>query len=123
MSARRAGSPADRWLRLLLGSAILAGGIGLIASGLTPPGAVGDVLRHNRAAGIDASPLFYSEVEHMGELEAGVRRLRAAAADGGATGIRRRQTGGASGVAAALETPDGEDHQQHQERAEQDRDH
>jgi hypothetical protein len=49
-------------------------------SGITPPGASGEVLRHNRAHDIDASPLFYSEVAHMAALEEGVRQMRRRAA-------------------------------------------
>jgi hypothetical protein len=40
------------------------------------PGILGEVLRHNQAHSIDASPLFYSEVENMAELEKDVLRMR-----------------------------------------------
>jgi hypothetical protein len=50
--------------------------VGFFASGYSPPGPCGDVLRHNQARDIDASPLFYSEVENMTELEKGVMLLR-----------------------------------------------
>jgi len=40
--------------------------------GVTPPGVFGDVIRHNRAAAIDATPLFYSEVENIVEIQAGL---------------------------------------------------
>ncbi len=46
------------------------------ASGITPPGVAGEVLRHNQVNKIDASPLFYSEVENMRDLERGVQVLR-----------------------------------------------
>jgi len=48
---------------------------GFFISGYTPPGVLGEVLRHNQANHIDASPLFYSEVEHMAQLEEGCRML------------------------------------------------
>ncbi len=48
----------------------------ILAAGTTPPGICGEVLRHNRANKIDASPLFYSEVENIRELEAAVRAMR-----------------------------------------------
>ncbi|UCD93923.1 MAG: hypothetical protein JSU69_09140 [Candidatus Zixiibacteriota bacterium] len=48
---------------------------GFFASGYSPPGVCGEVLRHNQALDIDASPLFYSEVENMSELEEGLRQL------------------------------------------------
>ena len=65
-----------RWTRLGNALLILAIAIVFFSSGWTPPGATGRVLRHNQAADIDASPLFYSEVEHMEELESAVRDRR-----------------------------------------------
>ena len=72
-------SLAVRWLRFVLAVAVLALFIGLVASGLTPPGVFGEVLRHNQAEDIDASPLIYTDVEHMHDLEEGVRQLQSAA--------------------------------------------
>ena len=69
-------SRVQAWLRFVVGSLVLALLIGFFMSGYTPPGVCGAVLRHNQAEDIDASPLFYSEVEHMSELERGVRKLR-----------------------------------------------
>lgn len=63
-----------RWLRFFVGLALLALCIAFFASGYTPPGALGEVLRHNQECDIDASPLFYSEVENMQELEAELSR-------------------------------------------------
>jgi hypothetical protein len=65
-----------RWLRFITGLLALALAIAFFASGWSPPGICGEVLRHNQAEGIDASPLLYSEVEHMSELEEGVRQMR-----------------------------------------------
>ncbi len=65
-----------RLLRFAIGLALLSLFAGLFISGATPPGIAGEVLRHNRECNIDASPLLYSEVEHMSELEEGVRLLR-----------------------------------------------
>ena len=62
--------------RFVVGLTLLFLFIGTIMSGITPPGIAGEVLRHNRAADIDASPLFYSDVDHMARLEQGVRQLR-----------------------------------------------
>jgi hypothetical protein len=67
---------AGRLLRFALGTAALALFAGFFMSGVTPPGAAGEVIRHNRAMNIDASPLFYSDCERMSELEAGVREMR-----------------------------------------------
>jgi hypothetical protein len=51
---------------------LLAAVVGFFASGYSPPGPLGEVLRHNQSEGIDASPLFYTEVENMRDLEAGL---------------------------------------------------
>ena len=68
--ARRA--LADRfadWVKFGLGLlAVLALAL-LLSQGVTPPGPAGEVLRHNQRLGLDATPLFYTEVEHFAELE------------------------------------------------------
>jgi len=76
-------STTQRVLRFLAGLLLMALLVAFFASGYTPPGIAGEVLRHNQACDIDASPLFYSEVEHMQELEAGVAELRARSRDAG----------------------------------------
>ena len=45
-------------------------------SGYAPPGMLGEVLRHNQANQIDASPYYYTDVENMSELEAGAREMQ-----------------------------------------------
>ena len=67
-----------RLLRLAVGLLLLIGACLFFMSGLTPPGPAGAVLRHNQEHQIDASPLFYSEVENMAELEEGLRARQAA---------------------------------------------
>ena len=62
-------------LILTLVVVILAAVAGFFSSGVTPPGPAGEVLRHNQSCDIDASPLFYSEVENMHELEQGLARM------------------------------------------------
>jgi len=64
------------WLKFSGGLVLLGGMILFFASGYSPPGVCGEVLRHNQANDIDASPLIYSELENMAELEEGVRKLR-----------------------------------------------
>ena len=64
-----------RWGKFVLGLALLALTIAFFSSGYSPPGSFGEVLRHNQANSIDASPLFYSEVENMAELERGLKIL------------------------------------------------
>ena len=65
-----------RWVKFIVGLALLALAIIFFSSGYSPPGVLGEVLRHNQACSIDASPLFYSEVENMIDLEKGVAELR-----------------------------------------------
>ena len=69
-----------KWQKLSLGIAGLFVAVLFFSSGFTPPGPAGAVLRHNQSEDIDASPLFYSEVENMADLEAGVAALRDSAA-------------------------------------------
>jgi len=64
-----------RWGRFIVGLTLLVLAVVFFSSGYTPPGVCGEVLRHNQALSIDASPLFYSEVENMAELEKGVKEL------------------------------------------------
>ena len=66
-----------KWLKFFTGLALLALMGIFFGSGYTPPGILGEVIRHNQVNNIDASPLLYSEVENMSELEDGVRCLRA----------------------------------------------
>jgi len=68
-----------RWIRFLIGVSALSSLVAFFASGYSPPGALGEVLRHNQQYDIDASPLFYSEVENMQELEEDLRELMAEA--------------------------------------------
>jgi hypothetical protein len=70
---------SNGWVRFLVGLIVLGSCIAFFASGYTPPGVLGEVLRHNQQHDIDASPLFYSEVENMQELETGVAELMGAA--------------------------------------------
>jgi hypothetical protein len=68
-------------LRFFAGVGILVAVFALIAFGRPPRGPWGAVIRHNIEAGIDATPLFYTEVENMQDLEAGVVALRKRASD------------------------------------------
>jgi hypothetical protein len=82
---------SSRWVRFLIGLIVLGSCIAFFASGYSPPGALGEVLRHNQQHDIDASPLFYSEVENMQELEAGLAELMEGAGERG--GVRRIPSG------------------------------
>jgi hypothetical protein len=74
-TVKRVEHERKQWLRFFFGLVLLSGFFAFFASGYTPPGAFGDVLRNNQEKDIDASPLFYSEVENMHELEAGLAEL------------------------------------------------
>ena len=63
-------SPSVRnWSKFSLAILMLILLVTFFASGWTPPGPVGEVLRHNQERDIDASPLFYFEVEHITDLQ------------------------------------------------------
>jgi hypothetical protein len=53
------------WLKLMVGALLLTGIVFLLGQGYTPPGAAGEVFRNNLQNGIDATPLFYTEVESL----------------------------------------------------------
>jgi hypothetical protein len=72
----KANYQSKRWVRFIVGLLILAATVCFFSSGYSPPGICGEVLRHNQAEDIDASPLFYTEVEQMPELEEGVRMMK-----------------------------------------------
>ena len=67
---------AGRLTRFTFGLIVLAGLVLFFASGYSPPGVMGEVLRHNQEYQIDASPFFYGDVENMSEYEEGVRLMR-----------------------------------------------
>jgi len=58
------------WGRFLIGVTVFIGVIFCFTRGVSPPGPLGEVVRHNQAHAIDATPYFYSEVEDMVELQA-----------------------------------------------------
>ena len=47
------------------------------ASGITPPGVCGEVIRHNQQEDIDASPFFYGDVENMLEIIESAEQMHA----------------------------------------------
>ena len=66
----RAATSADTkqrtgWVRLLAGVVAIACFVLFLMQGHTPPGATGDVFRNNMRHGIDATPLFYTDVESL----------------------------------------------------------
>jgi len=61
-AAGNAGRPAG-WGRLLAGSLLLTLFVFLLMQGYTPPGPAGEVFRNNMENRIDATPLFYTDLE------------------------------------------------------------
>jgi len=53
------------WVRFMVGALLLAGAVLALMQGYAPPGPAGEVLRNNLRHGIDATPLFYTEVESL----------------------------------------------------------
>ena len=51
------------WAKLIAGTLLLTVCVLLLMQGHAPPGAAGDVIRNNLRNGIDATPLFYTELE------------------------------------------------------------
>jgi hypothetical protein len=67
---------SKRLRRFFIGLIILAAFYTILASGYTPPGVCGEVLRHNMEYDIDASPFWYMDIENMWEYETAVADLR-----------------------------------------------
>lgn len=67
---------SKRLRRFVIGLIILAAFYTILASGYTPPGICGEVLRHNMENDIDASPFWYMDIENMWEYETAVANLR-----------------------------------------------
>ncbi len=67
---------ALRLIRFFVGLFLIFGLFIILASSSPPVGVTGDVLRHNLEADIDATPLFYSEVENIVEIDRKLQELR-----------------------------------------------
>ncbi len=66
--------PKD-WFKFIFGLAILSLFGFLAAQDYSPPGLVGEVLRHGNRSMVEATALFYSEVDEMPEYEKIVARI------------------------------------------------
>jgi hypothetical protein len=53
------------WAKFVGGILLLTGVVLTLMQGYTPPGPAGEVFRNNLRRGIDATPLFYTEVESL----------------------------------------------------------
>ena len=58
-------------IKLIIGFSLLAGFFALLAFSTPPTG----VIAHSVENDIDATPIFYGDVENMSELEEGVKEL------------------------------------------------
>ena len=63
------------WGKLILGMALIICLFVVLGRIKPPPGIAGEVIRHNISEDIDATPIFYGDVENMMELEAGVAEI------------------------------------------------
>jgi hypothetical protein len=62
------------WAKFAIGILLLAGTIFVLGQGYTPPGPAGEVFRNSLLRGIDATPLFYTEVESLMPADQSGRR-------------------------------------------------
>ena len=53
------------WAKFMVAALLLGGAILTLMQGYTVPGPAGEVFRNNVRHGIDATPLFYTEVESL----------------------------------------------------------
>lgn len=53
------------WAKLAAGAVLLVCAVLLLMQGHTPPGPAGEVFRNNLRHDIDATPLFYTDVESL----------------------------------------------------------
>lgn len=53
------------WAKFVAGTLLLTLVVLLLMQGYTPPGPAGEVFRNNLRNRIDATPLFYTEVESL----------------------------------------------------------
>jgi len=60
---KRISSLLKRWVNFAFWLSLLVCFAFLLSQGFAPSGAIGDVIRHNIKNEIDATPMFYTEVE------------------------------------------------------------
>ena len=56
-------------VKFLAGTLLLAAAVAMLMQGYTPPGPAGEVFRNNLRHDIDATPLFYTEVDALAPAE------------------------------------------------------
>jgi len=60
---QRPGRGLAAWGKFAVGALLLTGAVLVLMQGYTPPGPAGEVFRNNLRHGIDATPLFYTELD------------------------------------------------------------
>jgi hypothetical protein len=65
---------SNRWLRLCIGLALLGALFGFLSAKPRPPGMAGAIIDHNLEHDIQATALFYMDLERMQEIEKRLRR-------------------------------------------------
>ena len=71
---RLAAGPLRRWLRLAVGVAGLAGFFWFLTTRPLPPGAAGQIIDRNLRQNVQATALFYADLERMPAIEEGLDR-------------------------------------------------
>ena len=66
---------AVRWLRFLIGLVLLVLFLGFLATSPLPPGRLGDLIVRNMDHDIQATALFYSDLERMQQIEQELENL------------------------------------------------
>lgn len=81
---KSAGNTIKGWARFILGLALFVALVGLLAAGPTPPGAAGRMIERNISYDIQATALFYQDLDKMTDLQEDLnRRVKQARLDNG----------------------------------------
>jgi hypothetical protein len=59
----------NRWLRLFIGIAFLGGFFAFLTTKPRPPGTAGKIIDRNLSQDVQATALFYSDLDRMPEIE------------------------------------------------------
>ena len=76
MPSRSRNRRAGRWLRFGLALALVAAAMAFLASEPRPPGMAGKIIERNLEHEVQASALFYMDLDRMPEIEDRLARTR-----------------------------------------------
>ena len=65
----------NRWLRFFFGLALLAGFFAFLTTTPRPPGTAGEIITRNLNQDIQATALFYADLDRMPEIEDRLRTI------------------------------------------------